>query len=99
MSVFENLDAKAHANFYWAELISKPTNHVPALFFAAKHWTTEQLMLTNNKLQHTAVIECHDTCQPNQNLTNAISYGAQSCSENLPFQHDFLASLSPLPSL
>ena len=42
MSVFENLDAKAHANFYWAELISKPTNHVPALFFAAKHWTTEQ---------------------------------------------------------
>ena len=42
MSVFENLDAKAHANFYWAELILKPTNHVPALFFAAKHWTTEQ---------------------------------------------------------
>jgi hypothetical protein len=38
----ENLDAKAHANFYWAELISKPTNHVPALFFAAKHRTTEQ---------------------------------------------------------
>ena len=42
MSVLKNLDAKAHANFYWAELISKPTNHVPALFFEAKHWTTEQ---------------------------------------------------------
>ena len=62
------------------------------------NWAISCWPITN---YNTAVIECHDTCQPNQNLitTGAISYGAQSSSENLPFQHDFLASLSPRPWL